>query len=296
MAAAQGVRTHLGRGDAVALAIVGALAAVALGGERVHVATSRRAATRARWERFVEAAKGAPARLFVDARGAPLPPLSVTWRPAGSPPSSDSVANVIGDGDITFAAPAAFEQGRVERCWAYESAPDAPRDPWGARWFVLCYASVERAEHPEWGGQMGRTFFLSAGPDGRLEFGRGDDLSVSDVTRAEAYHPERARVPWWLAGVAAGAVAIVWVSLRAAAWPRTERGTSEVLLGALSALAPACAVVGVVVALDVDRWFALPDGLVVRPREALAATGALVMALAGVALRLRARAAEDAAP
>jgi hypothetical protein len=161
----------------------------------------------------------------------------------------------------------------------YESGPVLPRDRWGHRWCV-CLNLIDRGDGkgpiPDLSGEWIR--FYSAGPDGKFDWGEGDDIEVNTGDELPR--------TWWPLAVLAGVVAIPYSSIRVARLPRSPSIAGELIRASGASIGPIVLAYFVVAngfpELDVAPSFVLVPGPV-----AVFFTASFIIWLAIFLFRLR---------
>ncbi len=155
----------------------------------------------------------------------------------------------------------------------WQSAAKRPRDKWGNRWQL-----VMSQQGCSLDGIAYRIY--SSGPNGRFEWGEGDDI---DVTSGGMLF----ELNWWPLAVLAGLVALPYLSIRMLRLPRRRTLVGEACIASLTALAPV-ALAFVVVVLGFTALDSLPLGWgVLPPRYVVFFTVAFALWLLALRSRLR---------
>jgi hypothetical protein len=205
---------------------------------------------------------------WTDAQGRPLP-----W---GFP-----YRGYFADGPFP---PAIAERPEGHEGWfeaVYASAPGFPRDRWGTPWQLVVAELRSKDLVPADVNPPVDAVVYSAGPDGRFEWGGGDDVQV---------HPNDGglrRTWWWPLCWLAGLVLFPYLTVRIGALPRSHSVAVELARASTMSIAP----------LGLARFFfadmlerAFPDApawmLVSGPTAAIG-TAALGVWSACVLFRLR---------
>jgi len=161
---------------------------------------------------------------------------------------------------------------------AWQSAASLPRDRWGNRWWLL-----HRTESLLGDVGMGDIRIYSAGPNGRFEWGEGDDIEVTPGGTLFELN-------WWPLAVLAGLVALPYLSIRMQRLPRRKTLVREACIASLAALGPVT-LAFVVVVLGFTALDSLPLGWgVLPPRFVVFFTVAFVVWLLILGARLRLKA------
>src|SRR5579883_384143 len=156
----------------------------------------------------------------------------------------------------------------------YHSARALPRDRWGSRWQLV--VRLNTGGH----GDTGKYRIYSVGPNGRFEWGEGDDI---DVTPGGTLF----ELNWWPLAVLAGIVGLPYLSLRMLRIPRRQTLLGEACITSLIALGPV-ALAFVVVVLGFTALDSLPLGWgVLPPRYVVFFTVAFAIWLLALRTRLR---------
>jgi hypothetical protein len=128
---------------------------------------------------------------------------------------------------------------------AYASAPDVPKDPWGNPWYFVIDFADDGTTHFRLTPLGDGLRVYSAGPDGKFEFGKGDDIDVETLfpmhfeLRGDTKRPEG--LPWDFEPLfldLAVLVAWCWVTWRGWAAARSPALWIEVLWTTLAASLP----------------------------------------------------------
>lgn len=174
-------------------------------------------------------------------------------------------------------APAHARQHEV----VYQSLPEVPRDRWGNRWqLVVTLVQLDTGRLVE-----DHSVVYSCGPNGRFDWGQGDDIRVDTGGTWSRI--------WTPLAVLGGLIAFPYASLRVARKARARTLPGEVLLTSLVALAP-IAIAYVVIVIGFPHLDQLPIGWgIVPPGYAVFFTAALIIWFAIFRIRVRRSAPPD---
>jgi hypothetical protein len=153
---------------------------------------------------------------------------------------------------------------------AHESGPWHPFDRWGRPWVMVSTHLADKTTIRE------RVY--SSGPNGRFEWGEGDDIEVLDGT----YYSRT----WWPLAVLAGVVAIPYFSIRVARLPRSPSVIGELIRASGASVAP-IVLAYFVIALGFPELDVAPSFVLVPGRVAVFFTASFIIWLAILLFRLR---------
>jgi hypothetical protein len=167
---------------------------------------------------------------------------------------------------------------------AYASGPDVPKDPWGNPWYLVIDYIEDKGTHYRLTPHGDGLRVYSAGPDGKFEFGKGDDIYVEPLFHS-SYHMRGGiqrplDVPWEYEPVfvdLAVLVAWCWATWRGWRAARSPALGVEALWTTLAASLPGAFAYAVASSLGLGPLSAEQPWMLVGPHVAAGLTAAGVV-------------------